>query len=406
LTPPYRQDGVPDLSAPLMVPGDATEYDFPLAFPGTFWMHAHTLQEQRLMAAPLIIHDPADAARDEQEIVILLHDFSFKSVEEILVGLGNDSAGNKTMDMGHMAGMGQMPGMGHMPSMDHMSGAMGHDGMKMTGGAMDLNDIEFDAFLANDRTLADPEVVRVEPGAHVRIRLINGATASNFTIDLGQLRGTLVAVDGHPIQPLTGSTFPAASAQRLDIRITLPRERAAWPILALLEGSRRRTGVVLAPSGTSIAKLAERGTREVPALDLAFERSLRAESPLAAKQADRVHVIELTGSMAPYRWGLNGKPHGEAPPYPVAAGERVELRFVNRTMMAHPMHLHGHAFQVVEIDGKRLAGAVRDTVLVPPMARVTVAFDAANPGRWPVHCHNLYHMASGMMGELRYDGIA
>jgi FtsP/CotA-like multicopper oxidase with cupredoxin domain len=74
----------------------------------------------------------------------------------------------------------------------------------------------------------------------------------------------------------------------------------------------------------------------------------------------------------------------------------------NATMMAHPMHLHGHHFQVVAIDGQRFAGAVRDTVWVPPMREVTVAFDAANPGTWAFHCHHLYHMASGMMTVVRY----
>jgi FtsP/CotA-like multicopper oxidase with cupredoxin domain len=75
-------------------------------------------------------------------------------------------------------------------------------------------------------------------------------------------------------------------------------------------------------------------------------------------------------------------------------------------MMAHPIHLHGHVFQVVAIDGRPLRGAVRDTVLVSPGGRVRIAFDADNPGRWAFHCHNLYHMETGMMTELRYQGIA
>lgn len=78
---------------------------------------------------------------------------------------------------------------------------------------------------------------------------------------------------------------------------------------------------------------------------------------------------------------------------------------VNQSMMAHPIHLHGHAFQVLGINGTTISGAVRDTVLVPAMGRVLVAFDANNPGRWALHCHNLYHMMSGMMTEVRYPGI-
>ena len=70
-------------------------------------------------------------------------------------------------------------------------------------------------------------------------------------------------------------------------------------------------------------------------------------------------------------------------------------------MMAHPIHLHGHAFQVVGIGAQRFAGAVRDTVHVPPMALVTVALDAGEAARWMLHCHHMPHLASGMMTEFR-----
>jgi FtsP/CotA-like multicopper oxidase with cupredoxin domain len=92
-------------------------------------------------------------------------------------------------------------------------------------------------------------------------------------------------------------------------------------------------------------------------------------------------------------------------PLMLTKGQRVEIDLLNRTMMAHPIHLHGHVFQVIAIDGRPIQGAVRDTVLVMPMGRVRIAFDSDNPGRWALHCHNLYHMVTGMMTEFRYQGI-
>jgi FtsP/CotA-like multicopper oxidase with cupredoxin domain len=86
----------------------------------------------------------------------------------------------------------------------------------------------------------------------------------------------------------------------------------------------------------------------------------------------------------------------------IRSGQRVAITFQNTTMMAHPMHLHGHHFQIVALNGKTFSGALRDTVHVPPMAKVTLAFDANNAGRWLMHCHNLYHMKSGMITEVRY----
>jgi len=69
-------------------------------------------------------------------------------------------------------------------------------------------------------------------------------------------------------------------------------------------------------------------------------------------------------------------------------------------MMGHPMHLHGHVFQVVGINGRRIAGALRDTVYVPPMAMVEIALDAGEAAPWLLHCHHMAHMATGMMTEF------
>lgn len=388
LLPPFGQDGVPDLPQPLLPSGQSYDYDFPLRTPGTHWMHAHTLQEQQLLAAPLIVIDPAEAARDEQQVVVLFHDFSFKSPEELLAGLRSSQAMN---GMSSGDGMSGMEGMSTMP---------GHN---MAGGmAMDINDIDYDAYLANDRTLDDPEVFRVEPGSFVRLRLINGATASAFWIDLGELAGKAIAVDGNAIMPFTGTRFPLAMGQRIDIQIRLPKAEGAWPILALRQGAVERTGFVLATKTGVVPRISPVGEEPTAPLDLEIETSLRAAEPLAERPASRSHNLALRGDMATYIWSLNSA-LGPDQPLPVRVGDRVEVTMSNQSMMGHPMHLHGHHFQVVAIDGRRLVGAVRDTVWVPPMREVTIAFEANNPGRWAFHCHHLYHMASGMMTTLAYE---
>ncbi len=138
-------------------------------------------------------------------------------------------------------------------------------------------------------------------------------------------------------------------------------------------------------------------------MNLDLESRLRAIDPLAPHEADRVHTLNLTGSMSGYQWTINGIAWTkEVPPLPVFAGERVELIFINQTIMPHPMHLHGHVFQVVAINGERFAGAMRDTVMVPPKTAVTVAFDADNPGWWALHCHLLYHLEAGMFTTIQY----
>ncbi|RCW27956.1 secreted protein [Ciceribacter lividus] len=403
LTPPWTMDGVPDNPAALMTPAETRRYTFPAGSGGTHWMHAHTLQEQNLLAAPLIVRRPEEAASDEQEVVILLHDFSFRSPEELFDelkgGKGHGAAQMGGMSMGGMSGMGHM---GHDMGGSMGGGSMGgQQGMAMPGmggmAGMDLNDIEYDAYLANDRTLDDPQVVQVEKGGRVRLRIINGATSTAFTIDTGEVLGRLVAVDGQPVQPIAGTRFPASMGQRLDIVVELPKEGGAFPILALREGSTKRTGLVLASAGAAIGKLAGDGEETGPALDLGLEQRLRAVTPLDKRPPARSYRMVLGGDMASYTWSIAG-----AEALAVGTGERIRFVVQNMSMMAHPMHLHGHHFQVTAVNGVAIAGAVRDTVLLPPMAEVALEFDANNAGRWPFHCHHLYHMASGMMAFVAY----
>ncbi len=392
LLPPWPMDGVPDTPAPLLKPGEARGYLFPVVDGGTYWMHAHTLQEQNLLAAPLIVRSATDAEVDEQEIVILLHDFSFTPAAELLAHLKSASGG---MKMGGMKdGMDQGMMKTHMAQMKAgMKPGSGMAGM----GAMDLNDIAYDAYLANDRTLDDPQVVRVERVGQVRLRIINGAAATAFTIDTGRLGGELIAVDGQDIVPVKGASFPIAMGQRLDIRLALPKDGGAFPVLALREGANERTGIILATPSALIAKTAVLGDRKGPIVDLALESTLKAARPLTQRKPDRSCAVRLVGSMSGYEWGIDGADNLEVSP-----NQRVEIAMLNMSMMTHPMHLHGHHFQVVGINGNPIQGAIRDTVAVPPMSTVTIAFDANNPGRWAFHCHHLYHMATGMMAFVQY----
>jgi len=374
MNPPWRQDGVPFLSAPPIAPGQAAEYTFPAVPVGTRWMHSHFgLQEQNLLAAPLIVREQSAISSGLQEVVVMFEDFSWTSPREIFASLRKPKPMN-------MASMGSS--------------------------VPDLNDVTYDAFLANDRTLADPQVIDVEKGGEIRLRLINAAASTNFMIELGELDGRVLTVDGNPVRPLEVRRFPLAVAQRVDIALRLPAGAAtALPVLARGEGRRLQAGVLLRPAGAAVAKIPETAAAPAPAIGLAEELQLRAEAPLAARPVDRSVPVDLTGDMAGYVWGMSV--HGmEGLPVTVAKGERVELVMRNATMMSHPMHLHGHSFQVTEINGQVLAGAVRDPILVPPRTTAKVVFDADNPGLWAYHCHNLYHMAAGMFATAVYRGFS
>jgi FtsP/CotA-like multicopper oxidase with cupredoxin domain len=384
LTPPIEQDGTPVLSQAVLAQGASQLYDFVNTRSGTHWMHSHVgFQEQQLLAAPLIVRETTDPVFDEHEHVVMVHDFTFRDPFEILAELqagGGSHAGHGQMDPSNMTGG------------------------TMVMGAM-LNDVAYDAYLVNDRTLDDPEIVAVEKDGLVRLRIINAAAASNLWIDLGSLVGHLIAVDGNAVLPLQGSQFPLAIAQRADIRLRVPSDGGAFPIFLRPEGVATRSGLILATPGAAIDRQAS-AWDPAPALDLASEARLRAVAQLADEPVSRSVRVILTGGMDGYQWGLNGKPAMLDTIFGVKLGERVEVTVYNMTAMAHPMHLHGHYFKVTALNGTRIDGALRDTVLVPPRQAVSFEFDANNPGNWAFHCHHAYHMNSGMMGVFAYSSTA
>jgi len=121
---------------------------------------------------------------------------------------------------------------------------------------------------------------------------------------------------------------------------------------------------------------------------------------LDSVKTDTTLVAQLSGSMATYEWMINGRQFGDTVPLTVRQAQHVTVTFTNTTMMWHPMHLHGHTFQVINPDGS--PGPRKDTVIVLPMQKISVTLVADNPGVWMLHCHNTYHQEGGMMTSLNY----
>jgi FtsP/CotA-like multicopper oxidase with cupredoxin domain len=102
-------------------------------------------------------------------------------------------------------------------------------------------------------------------------------------------------------------------------------------------------------------------------------------------------------------WTINGKSAPYTDPILVHQGERIRLKLFNMSMQDHPMHLHGHTFQVVAIGGRSVDGPLKDTITLHPMEQYEIEFVANNPGDWLFHCHRLDHMEGGLMTEIRYQ---
>ena len=406
---PNLMDGVPFVTQDPIPPGGSRRCDFPLKQSGSYWMHSHYgLQEQQLLSAPMVIRSAVQSKVADAEFTVMLSDFSFTSPQNILKGLLGKAQGMKgkrqEKGMPDSKPM-SMPEQKELLVVQQWDVASKRLVSREVQAALPDVDVNYDSLLANQRTIDNPRVFEVKPGQNVLLRVIGAASATNFFIDTGAVDATIIATDGEEVQPLKGNFFQLSTAQRLDLLITIPRTGGVFPILALAEGTSLQAGVVLTTPGAKIPKqpFGIRAQRTMGGLDNTQEIRLIAKKPLADKPVQRSLPSVLGGNMMTYTWTINGTPYPNRNSLNVKEGERVELVISNTTGMSHPMHLHGHVFEVTEIDGKKIAGAKRDTILVPPKSTIKVGFDADNPGVWAYHCHILYHLATGMFTVLKYE---
>jgi FtsP/CotA-like multicopper oxidase with cupredoxin domain len=364
-------DGAAGVTQPPVGPGGRFRYRFVAPDPGTYWLHPHTgTQLDRGLYAPLIVEDPAEPGRYDAEWVVLLDDW--------LDGTGTDP--DRTL-----AGLRQGSGMGHMHT--------GVGGGRLLGG--DAGDVSYPYYLVNGRVPSAPALFTGRPRQRMRLRFVNAGSDTAFRVALGGHRLTVTHTDGFGVDPLETDALLIGMGERYDAEVTLAD--GVFPLVAVAEGKDAsafalvRTSSGSAPGhGTRPAELdrAVAGYDDLHATDAAR---------LTGRSADVVHRVTLTGGMMGYDWGINGRRYdGSAPPLGVREGQRVHVTFENATMMWHPMHIHGHTFQIGD------SGPRKDTAIVLPHSRLTCAFDARNPGQWMVHCHNTYHAEAGMMTTLGY----
>jgi len=386
-------DGVPGITQKPIKAGGGFQYEFTVPDPGTYFYHPHSgVQLDRGLYGVLVVDDPAEPGNYDEEWIVVLDDWvdgTGRTPDEVLKQLlatakGSDGGSMGGMDHGSMGG-GSMGGM----DMGSMNGEMQSP---MLGGA---GDITYPHYLINGRTPGAPVTLSAKPGQRARMRIINAGSDTAFRVALGGHRMTVTHSDGFPVSPVKTDSLLIGMGERYDVVVTL--RDGVFPLVASAEGKKGQgLAVVRTGSGRTPApnvNPAELNRRVLLSTDM----SAAAEVRLPDKQVDKRHDLVLGGNMAPYRWTINGKTFPDAEPLPVSQGERVRLNFRNMSMMFHPMHVHGHTFGLVA------GGARKDTVIVRPMQTVEVDLDAANPGIWATHCHNIYHAEAGMMTTLAYE---
>ena len=377
-------DGVPGLTQQAVAPGETFDYTFTVPHPGTYMFHPHVgVQLDRGLYGPLIVDDPDDRGKYDAELVVLLDDWidgTGRSPDQQLADLQANGMGG----MGGMAGMSGMAGMPEMARSDLLGG--------------DAGDVTYPYFLANGRTSNAARSLHARPGQRVRLRLINMGADTAFRVGVPGAPLTVTHTDGFPVLPVTADTVLLGMGERVDATVVVPA--TATPLMAIAEGKPGYAHVLLQP-GRGAAPDPAAAAKAVNGRPVTTVDDLRADPSVAlqSKRPDVEHQLVLAGPGERYSWTMNGETYDPARGLPVRSGQRVRLTMTNTSTMFHPMHLHGHTFQVV---GKAGAGPRKDTVMVLPNQTVQVEFDADNPGQWLHHCHNVYHGEAGMMTVVSY----
>jgi multicopper oxidase len=409
-------DGVPGMTQAPVPAGQEFTYSFAVAKPGTYWYHPHVgVQLDRGLYGPLIVEDPAEPADYDHDWTVVLDDWidgTGYTPDQVLDALRNGMGGMSMVAaspspspmMSSMSGMSGMP----MPSSSAaaapsapprgpspvLSGARS----ALLGG--DAGDVRYPWYLINGRVRTAPRTFAARPGQRARIRFINAAADTSFRVALGGHQMTVTYTDGYPVAPVRADALLIGMGERYDAEVTLGD--GVFPLTALAEG-KNATALALVRTGFGEPPPPAVRPAELDGV-LASYDALRAvpSARLAAQRPDVTYRLRLTGGMARYDWGINGQSFDMSRPgalqFLTAEGQRVRMIFANTTTMYHPMHIHGHTFQLGP------AGPRKDTVIVRPGQQVACDFDATNPGQWMTHCHNLYHAPQGgMMAMLSYQ---
>ncbi|WP_425068220.1 copper resistance system multicopper oxidase [Reyranella sp.] len=442
---PYQMDGVPMVSFRGIRPGETFTYRFKVRQAGTYWYHSHSGgQEQEGLYAPIVIA-PAKGEREKavRDYVVMLSDQHpmspgailrklkqepgyFNDRRRTLPGLMRDLAAAKTTEEKQAVISSRL-----------MWGEMRMD-------PTDLADVTGYTFLVNGRGPTDSWTGLFRPGEKVRLRFVNGSAMTLFDARIPGLRMTVVQADGQDVKPVEVDEFRIGVGETYDV-IVEPKDDRAYTIEAQSIDRRGFARGTLAPrdgmigpapvprppallgeadmghgtvSGMDHSKMDHAkmghaasassdlsGLVHVPPVDapagskvLSYADLRRVDRSYRLRPPDRTIDIRLTGNMEKYFWSFDDKKYSENPVMSFTQGETVRLVFRNETMMNHPIHLHG-----LWMDLENGAGEDRPrkhVVIVPPGRTVSVTVRMTEAGRWPFHCHFLYHMMTGMFREF------
>lgn len=262
---------------------------------------------------------------------------------------------------------------------------MGMDMSSMPG----MEGMDMSAGMTPPRGL-DPSA---EQNRSARLATPGGAMPQGSGAMPGMASGDMAGMDHSKMTGMSGQdgAMPGMDMGSMDMGSMKMRDFSNAPQVRKGPGVQTIAPMPIDRTGEPGQGLEDAGHKVLVYKDLmALERNPDVRAP------SRSLDIHLTGNMERFMWSFDGEKMSDVhEPIPFIEGERVRINLINDTMMSHPIHIHGHFFELVTGHGDH--GPRKHTVLVQPGGKVTWDFTADAVGDWAFHCHLLYHMAAGMM---------
>ncbi|MEB3259200.1 MAG: multicopper oxidase family protein [Cyanobacteriota bacterium] len=402
----WQMDGVEGVSGPAIAPGRSFLYDFVATPAGTHWYHSHAgVQYSDGLFGPLIVEERQPIARYDREEILLINDWEHEPAETIWQRLSTKGMGAMG---GEMAG-GGMAGMagGGMAKAERPLATSGLDALiraQWGKPELDWGDVPFRSGLMNGRgraagTTAPLTELRIRDGEVVRLRLINGSATYSLRFQIDHHPLTVIASDGQPLQPVTVDNLLIGIGERYDVLVTGKGSGSHW--------IRATTG--LQNTIKAVLRYSEQAPKEPAGNPEPWRERFLAPSQLASPKDVNLAAVPFreipmvfAGPEPVYRWSINGEFYPDVKPIKIKKDEWIRMRFVNRTNMEHPFHIHGHSFYILGTPGEMNLRnpPLKDTLNIWPNAEQVIQWKATNPGHWIFHCHVEWHLAGGMASLL------
>jgi FtsP/CotA-like multicopper oxidase with cupredoxin domain len=441
---PFEMDGVPGISFKGIPPGETFTYRFKVQQTGTYWYHSHSgMQEQTGMYGAIVIEPTrgADPIRADRDYVVQLSDWTDEDPMRVIAKL-------KAQSDYYNFNQPTAVQFFRDASSEGLSAALDKRRMwnQMRMSPTDLADVSgyTYTYLMNGVTPAGNWTGQFRPGERVRLRFINSGAMTFFDVRIPGLKMTVVQADGQDVEPVTVDEIRIGVAETYDVIVT-PKDEAYTVFAQSMDRTGFACGTLAPRAGmqaavpapdkpqpldmedmmgdmTGVARAHHARTEYGPGVDMRVDMprtnlddpgvGLRDNGrrvltyaelhtiggPLDKRGPAREIELHLTGNMERYTWSIDGVEFGRSTPVHFRHNERLRVVFVNDTMMAHPMHMHGMWNELESPDGRFQVR--KHTITVQPAQRVSFLVTADALGRWAWHCHLLIHMDMGMFREV------